>query len=47
MADLENALLVGVNLNHDESFERSMKELGALAEACNMQVAGSVCQSMD
>lgn len=43
----EKALLIGVNLNHDESFERSMTELKALAEACDMEVVGRVVQSMD
>ena len=32
------AILVGVNLNNDPSFEHSMKELKALTEACDMEV---------
>ncbi len=32
------AILVGVNLNNDPSFEHSMKELQSLTNACNMEV---------
>lgn len=34
----ERAILVGVNLNHDSTFEHSMKELKELACACHMEV---------
>ena len=34
----ELAILVGVNLDHVPSFHRSMEELKALTEACNMEV---------
>ncbi len=45
--ELERALLVGVDTGNEEEFERSMKELGSLAEACNMQVVGTITQKMD
>ena len=34
----DTAILVGVNLNNDPTFEHSMKELQALTEACDMEV---------
>lgn len=42
----ERALLLGVNLNDGEDFERSMTELANLAEACNMEVAGMITQNL-
>ena len=42
----DRVLLVGVNLNDDVDFLQSMEELGALAEACNMEVAGQVTQNL-
>lgn len=42
----EKVLLVGVNCGEGD-FEQSMKELGSLAEACNMQVAGVMTQSLE
>ncbi len=33
----ERALLLGVNLNDGEDFERSMEELRNLAESCGME----------
>ena len=45
--EMERALLVGVDTGKDDDFERSMKELGSLAEACNMQVVGAITQKMD
>lgn len=42
----ERALLLGVNLNDGEDFERSMQELASLAEACNMEVAGQITQNL-
>lgn len=44
---MEKVLLVGVNLNDGEDYLTSLKELGALAEACDMEVAGSVCQTLE
>lgn len=34
----DTAILVGVNLNNDVTFEHSMKELKSLTEACDMEV---------
>lgn len=45
--ELEKALLVGVDTGEEDDFERSMKELGSLAEACEMQVVGIITQKMD
>lgn len=42
----EAALLVGVDTGEDADFERSMDELGSLAEACNMRVAGIITQKL-
>lgn len=44
---MERVLLVGVNLNDGEDYLTSLKELGALAEACDMEVAGSLCQTLE
>ena len=43
---MERAILVGVNLGMQDSFERSMKELRSLAEACDMEVVGVVTQNL-
>ncbi len=40
-------LLVGVDTGEEEDFERSMKELVSLAEACELQVAGIITQRME
>ena len=37
---MEKAFLVGVNLNNGEDYLLSLEELGALAQACDMDVAG-------
>lgn len=42
----ERALLLGVNLNDGEDFERSMQELENLAKACGMEVAGQIVQKL-
>ena len=47
MEEMEKALLVGVDTGEDEDFERSMEELGELAKACRMTVAGVVTQNME
>lgn len=44
--NMEKALLVGVNLNDGEAYETSLEELGALAQACNMEVVGAVTQTL-
>lgn len=43
----EKVLLVGVDTGEEESFDRSMEELGELAKACNMLVAGVATQKMN
>ncbi|MBO5210088.1 MAG: GTPase HflX [Lachnospiraceae bacterium] len=43
---MERALLVGVNLNNGEDYKLSLEELGSLAEACEMEVVGSVEQNL-
>lgn len=43
----EKALLVGANVNGDPDFDRSMEELAALTEACELGVVGSVTQNLD
>lgn len=45
--EMQRVLLVGVDTGEEEDFERSMKELGSLAEACNMQVVGIITQRME
>lgn len=44
---MERVLLVGVNLNDGEDYVASLEELGALAEASNMKVAGRVWQTLE
>lgn len=44
---MERALLVGANLNDGEDYQASLEELGALAEACDMEVTGSICQTLE
>lgn len=44
---MERALLVGVNLNDGEDYLTSLKELGALAEACDMEVTATAEQTLD
>lgn len=47
LQEFERALLVGVDLGEEADFEHSMEELGSLAEACRMQVAGIIVQRLD
>lgn len=42
----QRAVLVGVNLNHQEDFEYSMEELANLAEACEIQVVDQLTQNL-
>lgn len=42
----ERAIIVGVDLGSSDDFQESMEELGALAEACNMEVVCVVTQKM-
>lgn len=44
---MERVLLVGVNLNDGEDYLASLKELGALAEACDMEVTATVEQTLE
>lgn len=43
---MERALLVGINLNDGEDYATSLEELGALAKACDMEVAGTINQTL-
>lgn len=43
----EKALLVGVNLNDEYYFFKSMEELEELVKACNMQSVGKVLQNLN
>ena len=43
---MEKAFLVGVNLNDGEDYLLSLEELGALAQACDMEVAGAAEQTL-
>ncbi|WP_334075481.1 MULTISPECIES: GTPase HflX [Paenibacillus] len=42
----QKAILVGVNLNHQDDFEYSMEELANLAEACDIEVVAVVTQNL-
>lgn len=44
--ELQKAVLVGVNMNHQPDFEYSMEELANLAGACDIQVVGRVTQNL-
>lgn len=44
---MERVLLVGVNLNDGEDYLTSLEELGALAGACDMEVAGVTSQTLE
>ncbi len=44
---MERVLLVGANLNDGEDYLTSLEELGALAEACDMEVAGVTSQTLE
>lgn len=43
----EQALLVGINLEDGDDFDRSMEELERLAQACNMETAGILTQKLE
>lgn len=42
----QKAILVGVNLNHQEDFEYSMEELANLTEACHIEAVGTLTQNL-
>lgn len=44
---IERAIVVAVNLRHDEHFEYGLEELHNLAEALNVEVVGEVTQNLD
>lgn len=44
---MERVLLVGANLNDGEDYLTSLEELGALAGACDMEVAGVTSQTLE
>lgn len=46
LVTLDRAFLVGVNVNDDPDFERSMTELAELAKACQMEVVGKAVQNL-
>ena len=43
---MDKVLLIGVNTGADDNFAHSMEELALLAEACEMEVVGSMTQNM-
>ena len=43
---MKKAILVGVNINNEEDFDESMKELKGLAKACDFKVVGSLSQNL-
>ena len=43
---MEKAFLVGVNLNDGDDYLLSLEELGELAKACDMEVAGKAVQAL-
>lgn len=44
---IEKAIVVAVNLQHDEHFEYGLEELHNLAEALNVEVVGEVTQNLE
>ncbi|EHQ87609.1 GTPase HflX [Desulfosporosinus youngiae] len=47
MRQKQKAILVGVNLNNQQDFTNSMKELSNLAEACEIEVVGEKSQNLN
>lgn len=43
---MDKVLLIGVNTGAEENFDHSMEELALLAEACEMEVVGSMTQNL-
>jgi GTP-binding protein HflX len=43
----QRAILVGLDLAEKGNFERSMQELGRLAQACKIEVVGEITQRLD
>ena len=46
MISMKKAVLVGVNINNEEDFEESLKELKGLAKACDFKVVGYLTQNL-
>lgn len=46
MEEKQKALLIGVNINNQLGFNESMEELRNLAEACEIEVRGSLLQNL-
>lgn len=44
---IERAVLVGVHLDDDGQFDYSMEELASLAQACGVEVSGTVTQNLE
>ena len=44
---MQRAILVGVDLNNDKNFDYSVEELKNLAEACSVQVVGTLTQKLE
>ena len=43
---MKKAIIVGVNVNNEENFDESFKELKGLAKACDLKVVGSLTQNL-
>lgn len=44
---IQRAILVGVDLNNDKNFDYSVEELKSLAEACSVEVVGTLTQKLE
>lgn len=44
---IQRAILVGVDLNNDKNFDYSVEELKNLAEACSVEVVGTLTQKLE
>lgn len=47
MEDKKNAIIAGVNINNEDDFDNSMKELSNLADACSINVIGRITQNLN
>jgi GTP-binding protein HflX len=47
MEQNQKAILVGVNINNQQDFEYSMRELFNLADACDIEVVGEITQNLN
>ena len=46
MEDKTKVLLVGVDMGSEKDYDRCLRELKSLAEACGLQVTGIITQRM-